>query len=68
MNKLKEPVYLLGVGCSRFGSLLDTPEIMGLTPMELSAIAVREANEASPQQAAGYQGHGSSLIEQHQLL
>jgi molecular chaperone DnaK len=28
----------------------------------------RHINEASPQQAAGYQGHGSSLIEQHQLL
>ncbi len=44
-GKLKEPVYILGVGCTRFGNLLDTPEIKGLTLQELAASAVKEALE-----------------------
>ena len=44
-NKLKEPVYILGVGCTRFGNLLETPEIKGLTLQEMAAAAVKEALE-----------------------
>ena len=44
-NQLKESVYILGVGCSRFGNLLETPEIKGLTLPELAARAVTEALE-----------------------
>lgn len=44
-GKLKEPVFILGVGCTSFGNLLETPEIKGLTLQELAAKAVREALE-----------------------
>lgn len=44
-NKLKEDVAITGVGCSRFGDLLETPEIRGLSIQELTAGAVREALE-----------------------
>jgi len=30
-NQLKERVAIAGVGCSRFGDLLRTPELKGLT-------------------------------------
>lgn len=46
-NKLKEPVYILGVGCTRFGNLLETPEIKGLTLQEMAAEAVKEALDDS---------------------
>ena len=42
-NKLKEPAYILGVGCTRFGNLLETPEIKGFSLQELAAEAAREA-------------------------
>lgn len=42
-RKLKEPVYILGVGCTPFGNLLETPELKGLTLQEMAAKAVREA-------------------------
>lgn len=42
-NQLKERVAIAGVGCSRFGDLLRTPELKGLTIQELTAHAVREA-------------------------
>lgn len=29
-SKLNEQVYITGVGCSRFGDLLNTPELKGL--------------------------------------
>jgi len=44
-EKLKSPVYIQGVGCTRFGNLLDTPEIKGLTVQELAAQAALEAME-----------------------
>jgi len=46
-NKLAEGVSIVGVGCTRFGDLLETPEIKGLSLQELSAQAVREALEDS---------------------
>lgn len=42
-NKLKEPAYILGVGCTRFGNLLETPEIKGFSLQELAAEAAHEA-------------------------
>jgi acetyl-CoA C-acetyltransferase len=42
-SKLKEPVFILGVGCTRFGNLLETPEIKGLSLHELAATAAQEA-------------------------
>ncbi|MBE7482341.1 MAG: thiolase family protein [Polyangiaceae bacterium] len=42
-NKLAEPVSIAGVGCTRFGDLLETPEIKGLSLQELCAVASREA-------------------------
>ncbi|KGB82532.1 acetyl-CoA acyltransferase [Rhodovulum sp. NI22] len=42
-NKLREPVAISGVGCSRFGDLLETPELKGKTIQELTADAVKEA-------------------------
>jgi len=44
-EKLNAPVYILGVGCTRFGNLLETPEIKGLTLQELAAMAASEALE-----------------------
>ncbi len=44
-NKMKERVAISGVGCTRFGDLLETPEIKGLTLQELGASAAREAFE-----------------------
>lgn len=44
-NRLNESVSIAGVGCSRFGDLLTTPEIAGLTLQELAASAAREALE-----------------------
>lgn len=43
MSTLREPVYILGVGCTRFGNLLETPELKGLTLQELAAQATAEA-------------------------
>ncbi|MFO7578096.1 MAG: thiolase family protein [Pelovirga sp.] len=44
-NKLKEKVVISGVGCSRFGDMLETPELKGLSMQEVVAVAVREALE-----------------------
>ena len=44
-NKLKEDIIISGVGCSRFGDLLETPELKGLSLQEVTAAAVREALE-----------------------
>ena len=44
-NKLKEKVVISGVGCSRFGDMLETPELKGLSMQEVVAAAVREALE-----------------------
>ncbi len=44
-GKLNDAVQILGVGCTRFGNLLETPEIKGLSLQELAAIAAREALE-----------------------
>lgn len=45
MGKLSSPVYLLGVGCTKFGNLISTPELEGLSIQELAALAAREALE-----------------------
>ncbi len=42
-NKLKERVVIAGVGCSRFGDMLETPELKGLSMQEITAAAAREA-------------------------
>ncbi len=42
-NKLRERVAISGIGCSRFGDLLETAEIKGLSIQELTAGAVKEA-------------------------
>jgi len=42
-GKFREPVYILGAGCTRFGNLMETPELKGLTLQELAAQAVKEA-------------------------
>ncbi len=42
-NKLQERVAISGVGCSRFGDLLETPELKGLSIQEVTASAVKEA-------------------------
>jgi acetyl-CoA C-acetyltransferase len=42
-NQLSTPVSIAGVGCSRFGDLLTTPEIAGLSLQELAAVAAEEA-------------------------
>ena len=44
-NRMNERVSITGVGCSRFGDLLDTPEIAGLSLQELASVAAREAFE-----------------------
>jgi acetyl-CoA C-acetyltransferase len=44
-GKLRESVSIIGVGCTRFGDLMETPEIKGLTLQELSAQAAMEAIE-----------------------
>ena len=44
-NRLKERVVITGVGCTRFGDLLETPELKGLGMQELAAAAAREALE-----------------------
>lgn len=42
-NQLRERVAISGVGCSRFGDMLATPELEGRSIQELTADAVREA-------------------------
>ncbi|EIE51211.1 acetyl-CoA acyltransferase [Salipiger aestuarii] len=42
-NQLNERVAISGVGCTRFGDLLETPEIKGMNLQELTAAAVKEA-------------------------
>ena len=42
-NRLKEKVVIAGVGCSRFGDMLEAPELKGLSMQEITAAAVREA-------------------------
>ncbi len=46
-NNLAEAVSIAGVGCTRFGDLLETPEIKGLSLQELCATATREALDDS---------------------
>ncbi len=45
MGKLNEPAYILGVGCTKFGDLTETPEIKGLAINDLAAAAAKEALE-----------------------
>lgn len=42
-SQLREKVVITGVGCSRFGDLLSTPELKGKSLQELTASAVKEA-------------------------
>ncbi|MCB9651913.1 MAG: thiolase family protein [Deltaproteobacteria bacterium] len=42
-KRWKEPAHILGVGCTRFGNLLETPELAGLGLQELAAMAAKEA-------------------------
>lgn len=42
---LNAGVSITGVGCTRFGDLLETPELAGLSLQELAAAAAREACE-----------------------
>lgn len=42
-NRLKEDIVISGVGCSRFGDLLETPGLKGLSLQEVTANAVKEA-------------------------
>jgi acetyl-CoA C-acetyltransferase len=42
-NQLDAGVSIVGVGCTRFGDLLDTSEIAGLSLQELAASAAQEA-------------------------
>lgn len=44
-NRLKDRVVISGVGCTRFGDLLNTPELKGTSVQELTARAVKEALE-----------------------
>ena len=45
MGQLNSPAYILGVGCTKFGKLTATPEIEGLSILELAATAAKEALE-----------------------
>ena len=42
-NQLNERVAISGVGCTRFGDLMETPEIKDVSLQELTAAAVKEA-------------------------
>ena len=42
-NRLRERIAIAGVGCSRFGDLLETPELKGLSIQEVAAVAAKEA-------------------------
>jgi len=44
-ERMNERVSITGVGCTRFGDLLETPELAGLSLQELAALAAREAFE-----------------------
>jgi acetyl-CoA C-acetyltransferase len=44
-EKLNTSVSIIGVGCTRFGDLLETPEIKGLSLQELATQAALEAIE-----------------------
>ena len=43
--ELKRPVSIIGVGCTPFGNILETPELKGMTERELFAWAAIEAME-----------------------
>ncbi|MCR4399881.1 MAG: thiolase family protein [Syntrophomonadaceae bacterium] len=68
-GKLKEGASIVGVGCTRFGDLLETPEIKGLSMQELAAMAAQEAMEdanISPQELdAVFVGH--AMVHSTQL-
>lgn len=40
-NRLREPVAIAGVGCTRFGNMLETPELKGKSIQEIAAEAAR---------------------------
>lgn len=68
-SQLREKVVITGVGCSRFGDLLSTPELKGLSLQELAASAVKEALAD-----AGVSGHdvdavfvGNAMVHSSQL-
>lgn len=42
-NKLEKSVSIVGVGCTPFGDIMETPSIQGLTLQELAANAAHEA-------------------------
>ncbi len=44
-KQLRDPIFVMGVGCTRFGNLLETPEIKGLSLHELASQAAAEALE-----------------------
>jgi len=51
-NRLADSVSIAGVGCTRFGDLLSTEEIAGLSLQELAACAVAEAFDDAGMTAA----------------
>ncbi|MCX7891330.1 MAG: thiolase family protein [Burkholderiales bacterium] len=44
-NRLSEKVAIAGVGCTRFGNMLEAPELKGKSIQEIAADAAREALE-----------------------
>ena len=44
-GELARGVSIVGVGCSLFGDLLETPELKGMTERELASWATLEAME-----------------------
>lgn len=61
MSELRERVSIVGVGCSPFGDVLETPELKGMTERELASWAALEAMEDAGVEAkdidAFYIGH-----------
>ena len=60
-NKFQRSVSIIGVGCTPFGDVLETPELQGMTERELASWAaidaMRDAGISSKDVDAFYIGH-----------
>ena len=72
-GSIKDKASIIGVGCTKFGSVLETPEIKDLTFHELAAMAAKEAMDDAGITASEVDGfimsnflsHGTHLYSQN---
>lgn len=69
MVKLRDRVFITGVGCTPFGDLLSSPSIQGLSLHELTALAAQEALDDAGMSAQDIDAifAGNAMVHSSQL-